>query len=52
MLSKTLKSCLIVGVISLLTTEAVNASLQIASKDSRNKEKADYVCDGVDDGLG
>jgi len=49
MLSKMLMSCLIVGIISLLYAETANASLQIASKDSRNKEKADYVCDGISD---
>ena len=46
---KIVKFGLTAGLIFLLTGDAVNASLVIASKDSPNKEKADYVCDGTAD---
>lgn len=50
MLSKAAKFVLVVSLVLLLTGQAaVAASLVIASKDSVNKEKANYVCDGMDD---
>ena len=46
---KIVKFELVACIIFLLTGEAAYASLTIASKDSPNKQKADYVCDGIAD---
>ncbi len=46
---KIVKFELVACLIFLLTGEAAYASLTIASKDSPNKQKADYVCDGIAD---